>query len=149
MDALLTIKQPFASAIIAGVKDVENRTWSTNHRGRLWIHAAVRGYRTPIPRKELRELHVAGIDPDHLPHPRGVILGYVTLVDVIEPRCRKTDRPARSLTSPWARRGAFHWLLEDPEPLDAPIPWPGRQSLTLVDPRDFLQGRMLASLRKR
>lgn len=35
----LTVKQPWASAIASGAKRVENRTWRTNHRGRLAIHA--------------------------------------------------------------------------------------------------------------
>ena len=38
----LTIRQPWADLIMSGAKDVENRTWSTSYRGRLWIHAAVK-----------------------------------------------------------------------------------------------------------
>ena len=36
----ITIKQPWASLIAAGLKDIENRTWKTNFRGRVLIHAA-------------------------------------------------------------------------------------------------------------
>lgn len=35
----LTIKQPYASLIVDGIKDIENRTWKTNYRGRILIHA--------------------------------------------------------------------------------------------------------------
>lgn len=35
----LTISQPFASLIAIGEKWVENRTWETNYRGPLAIHA--------------------------------------------------------------------------------------------------------------
>lgn len=35
----LTVKQPWASAIMAGLKRVENRTWRTDYRGPLAIHA--------------------------------------------------------------------------------------------------------------
>jgi hypothetical protein len=35
----LTIIQPFAHLIATGVKRVENRTWSTGHRGPLAVHA--------------------------------------------------------------------------------------------------------------
>jgi hypothetical protein len=38
----LTLWQPWASAVIIGGKDVENRTWSTGYRGPLVIHAAKR-----------------------------------------------------------------------------------------------------------
>lgn len=36
----LSIRQPWAWLIREGYKDVENRSWSTNYRGRFWIHAS-------------------------------------------------------------------------------------------------------------
>jgi hypothetical protein len=36
----LSVKQPHATLICAGVKRVENRTWTTSYRGRLLIHAS-------------------------------------------------------------------------------------------------------------
>ncbi|PFH35661.1 hypothetical protein BESB_053120 [Besnoitia besnoiti] len=36
----LTVRQPFASLIVAGFKTKEGRDWPLKHRGRLWIHAA-------------------------------------------------------------------------------------------------------------
>ena len=36
----LTIRQPWAWLIVSGQKDIENRTWKTNYRGPLLIHAA-------------------------------------------------------------------------------------------------------------
>ena len=38
----LSVRQPWAWALLFGGKDVENRTWSTRHRGRIWIHASKR-----------------------------------------------------------------------------------------------------------
>lgn len=35
----ITICQPYAELIACGEKRVENRTWPTNHRGMLYIHA--------------------------------------------------------------------------------------------------------------
>lgn len=35
----LSIQQPWALFIVRGLKPVENRTWSTNVRGRILIHA--------------------------------------------------------------------------------------------------------------
>lgn len=37
---VLSVRQPWAWAIIHGGKDVENRTWRSRHRGPLLIHAA-------------------------------------------------------------------------------------------------------------
>ena len=41
----LSIKQPWASLIALGIKDVENRTWKTNFRGRIYIHASAKYYK--------------------------------------------------------------------------------------------------------
>jgi hypothetical protein len=38
----LSIRQPWAWLIVHGVKDVENRTWRTNFRGRFLVHAGMR-----------------------------------------------------------------------------------------------------------
>lgn len=44
---VLSVKNPFAYSIIYGGKDVENRTWNTDYRGRLYIH--VSGEPEPFP----------------------------------------------------------------------------------------------------
>lgn len=36
----LSIRQPWAWLIVNGHKDIENRTWSTNYRGHVLIHAS-------------------------------------------------------------------------------------------------------------
>jgi len=36
----LTIKQPWADLIVSGIKDIENRTWRTKFRGRIYVHAS-------------------------------------------------------------------------------------------------------------
>lgn len=38
----LTMHQPWASLLVQGIKRVEGRSWSSEHRGRLWIHAAAK-----------------------------------------------------------------------------------------------------------
>ena len=91
----LTIHQPWASLIIAGIKDVENRKKRTNHRGRLVIHTGL------------------GIDEGGMEQyghllddfPNGAILGEVILVD-----CVNNSR------SRWAIPGYWHWVLADPRP---------------------------------
>ena len=36
----LSIRQPWSWLIAAGYKDIENRTWHTNYRGKFYVHAA-------------------------------------------------------------------------------------------------------------
>jgi hypothetical protein len=37
---VLSVRQPYATLICAGVKTIENRTWKTDYRGKLLIHAS-------------------------------------------------------------------------------------------------------------
>src|SRR2546430_14210632 len=102
----LTIRQPWASLVIAGIKDVENRTWATKHRGRLAIHAGV----TPDREGLRRHGHLL---PAGLPY--GAVVGTVGLVD-----CNQRSR------SEWAEPDHWHWILESPHRLRRPIRMRGR-----------------------
>lgn len=37
---VISIRQPWASLIVAGIKDIENRSWVTQYRGKVLVHAA-------------------------------------------------------------------------------------------------------------
>ena len=51
---VLTIREPWASLIGEQIKIIETRSWPTNYRGELYIHAGV----APIPKtdKRMKEL---------------------------------------------------------------------------------------------
>ena len=108
----LTVRQPWAHAIIYFGKDVENRSWPTPYRGPLAIHAG-KTYSTDGG----RELEAMGFNL-LVDMPGGAIIGVVDLVDV--------DWNSRSR---WAERGQYHWILANPRPLDPPIPMRGMQGL--------------------
>jgi hypothetical protein len=104
----LSIRQPWAWLIAHGVKDVENRTWHTNFRGRFLVHAGVRfdedGHRRIWATRELR----SGL-PTSFPRPdafqRGGIVGEAVLVDCVE------AHPSRWFSGPIA------FVLVEPRPL--------------------------------
>ena len=113
----LTVQQPWATLLVAGIKDVENRTWQTRHRGRLAIHAAARRFdaSAPLP---LAPIPVFGALPVGDPFPRGVVLGTVELVDVVQ-----------GSPSEWAEEHVWHWLMRDARVLSAALPASGRLGL--------------------
>jgi hypothetical protein len=113
-EPVLTVQQPFASAIFRAGKDVENRPWRTGYRGRFWIHAAKQPRRREWPTARRRGLWL----PDE-PLPRGVILGCVELVDCV-----------RNADSPWAVRGQYHWILARPLLLLHPVAHAGQLGFT-------------------
>lgn len=106
----LTVRQPWAWAIMAGRKTVENRSRPTNYRGELLIHSAVA-------RGDIDTL------PDGSPVPArlvyGAILGSVTLVDCVP---IEDAPPGPFASGPWC------WLLADPKPI-SPIAITGQLGL--------------------
>lgn len=114
----LSIRQPWADLILAGAKDVENRTWWTSHRGRLAIHAS------KTPDEDYARLLVEAIVKNgylakHHDCLFGVVLGTVELVDVV----RISFSPWWNEESPWA------WELANPVRFEHPLIWPGRLRL--------------------
>ena len=59
----LSLHQPYASLLVAGIKRVEGRGWPTDHRGRLWIASTAR---------EPTELEVATVEQRYAEHFSGV-----------------------------------------------------------------------------
>lgn len=114
----LTIWQPWASLILSGHKTVENRSWTTRHRGPLAIHAAAR-IPTPI------DLPIGVVLPAPLLElPRGVVLGTVEILDCVPLDDWLADHPG----DPWAF-GPWCWVLGSPTPFKRPIPARGLQAL--------------------
>lgn len=114
----LTVRQPWAWAIVMGYKDVENRSKRTNHRGPLLIHAAKQ--MDPDGFQLLWELGVYRKLPDELF--LGGLIGSVEIVDCV------TNSP-----SPWAMKNAWHWVLRSPKQFKTPLPCTGSQGMFVPD----------------
>src|SRR5688500_18129278 len=110
----LSLRQPWAWAVVHGYKDVENRSWSTAHRGPLLIHASAR--LDPEGFRFLWQLGLHRVLPDDLA--QGRLIGSVRVVDVV-----------RGYPSGWALRGAYQWVLRSPREFRTPLPCRGGQKL--------------------
>lgn len=117
----LTIKQPWASLIIYGGKDIENRTWRTNVRGRIAIHSSNKSDEKDFQKAAEVVSRIGSEQAQRFlsfgAFPTGVILGTVELTD-----CKCYDDTG----SPWYW-GPFGFFLRDPQPLVVPVPAKGKQ----------------------
>ncbi len=117
---VLTIKQPWASLIMCGAKDIENRTWQTGVRGRFAIHASARIDREEVSaacasmRRWIPKFSTRIFMAEALTYPAGVIIGTVELVQCVS-----------HSESPWFV-GPYGFLLRDPRLLKTPIPAKGK-----------------------
>jgi hypothetical protein len=102
----LTIKQPGAHLIVTGAKPIENRSWPTRLRGRIWIHAAAK-LDFDCPPEIGRQL------PDVANLPLGCLLGAVEIID-----CLEVDRLPVSLRRSPHAGGPWCWILREPQCLE-------------------------------
>ncbi len=70
---VITVKQPFASLIAAGIKCYEFRTWKTKYRGELLIHAG----------KGVNKRAMEKYKDYNLDYPSGAIIAKVNLTDCV------------------------------------------------------------------
>lgn len=71
---VLTIKQPFATLIAEGLKEYEFRTWKTNYRGEILIHAG-----KGIDKKAMEKYKYLNLE-----YPSSSILAKVTITNCIK-----------------------------------------------------------------
>lgn len=111
----LSVKQPWAHAIIHLGKSIENRTWSTDYRGPLAIHASksIDGSVSVFPDGTKVPFEACQI--------RGKVIGIVDLVD-----CRPYSGAPGSV---WAECGLICWRLANPRPLREPFDFRGQVDL--------------------
>ena len=121
----LTIKQPWASLIAHGVKDVENRNWNTRFRGKFFIHAGKTfDTEAKLTKRQVEACVKAGLLKQAedgswdwlIDFPRGAIIGEATLTSVLQPSINTSDD-----TSIWKEDFSYGMVLSDVKLLDAPI----------------------------
>ncbi|MBP7583460.1 MAG: ASCH domain-containing protein [Spirochaetes bacterium] len=120
----ISIRQPWAELIIRGIKDVENRSWFTEHRGLLAIHAARTFYfnlDNKAEREEWEELRDEyGLDKDKLVY--GALVGTVEVVEV-----------TKQVKSKWHVQGSWGWYVTNAKRLEKPVPVRGMPGLFEVE----------------
>jgi len=138
----ITLWQPWASLVATREKKIETRSWSTNYRGKLAIHAAMLNpYKAikSIPdsiitkmRKALKEKGILTPSTDFRVLPVGCIIATANLVDCHEItysfRCSKINFTDEEYFGDYTP-GRYAWILEDIQPLEEPIPAKGMQKL--------------------
>lgn len=107
----LSVRQPWAWLIVNGFKDIENRTWHTNYRGRVLIHAS-KGMTRDEYEDALDMCHQVSLVkpfPEGTKMPsfkeieRGGIVGAVDIIDCVQ-----------DTSSPWFV-GDYGFVLENAE----------------------------------
>jgi hypothetical protein len=111
---VITLRQPWAWAVIHGGKDIENRSWKPAQPVRLLIHAG----RT-LDRRGVEQLHRRGFPVTGAELAGGQIIGMVDCLTWTQQRPR----------SHWAdAKSRWYWQLTSPVPIKTPISMLGQPS---------------------
>lgn len=122
---VLSLKEPFATLIKNNKKYIETRSWKTNYRGEIYIHASQTKIGKSIDgRDELKKL----VSNDEMNY--GNIICKCQLIDCIEMTEEyinkiKTEAYQQYICGQY-EVGRFAWILQNIEPLKAPIPAKGQ-----------------------
>ena len=79
----ISIRQPWASLIVAGIKDIENRSWMTSYRGKVLVHAAQKIDKKGIElvrKMGLPQIMIESMTKEYI----GGIIGEVEIVDCVK-----------------------------------------------------------------
>lgn len=110
----ITIKQPFASLIAAGIKEYEFRTWKTNYRGEILIHAG----------KSIDKDAMKKFESLKLEYPTGCIIAKAKLTDcvpvteAVKEELRKKNFLVYSGTTESADWNGYGFKLENVETME-------------------------------
>lgn len=116
----LSIRQPWAWLVCAGMKRIENRTWSTDYRGTIAIHASTSN---SVVKDYVRNRDTDLFSVDDFAY--GAIVGLADVADVrIFGREHEDDGFAC---------GPYCWHMSNPRMLKTPIPMLGKLNLFYLD----------------
>lgn len=127
----LSMHQPWASLLVAGIKRVEGRSWYSAHRGRLWIAAAAK---KPSPQEisELEASYRVLLHKDvNFPkdYPTGCLLGCVEVADCLPLDQFKEQYPSLDQES----ASPFIFICTNPLELIIKFPIKGQHKIWRLD----------------
>ena len=113
---MLSLKEPFATLIKNNKKYIETRSWKTNYRGELYIHASISKIDKSIfDRKELVKL----IDKDEM--------NYGFIIEMTEEYINKIKKNKyQQFICGEYKVGRYAWILKDIRPLKDKIAAKGK-----------------------
>lgn len=118
---VITIKQLWASLIVNGFKEYEFRSWKTNYRGKILIHAGL-----STDNNMLKKLLGYNLE-----YTKGAIIGEADLVDciLVEEKLDGCLRNINSIVYGNNHIGNYAWKLENIKKYDNPIYIKGKLGL--------------------
>lgn len=120
---VISIKEPFATLIKENIKTIETRSWKTNYRGEIYIHASKTNHKNLKP--ELNNL------TKNLKMNNGNIIAKANLIDCLyidKNFLKKIKNNKTEYLCGEYKEGRYAWILKDIEQIP-PIPAKGKLNI--------------------
>ncbi|WP_313671985.1 ASCH domain-containing protein [Sphingobacterium multivorum] len=124
----LSIKQPWASLIAHGIKDIENRTWATKHRGTIYIHASGKpsfnNLTLNLTHDQIDQMVLGDfcqLDSRSIAYPKSAIIGTVDIVDCVINHRSIWAEATETSAGHAIDHIVYNWVLANPVLFDKPI----------------------------
>lgn len=120
---VISIIEPWASLIKEGIKEIETRSWKTNYRGKIYIHASLK----KVSKKDERINNLVSLLKDK-DFKYGHIIAEAELVDCIymdEQFLKEIKKNNQEYICGEYSLGRYAWKLSNIKVLDKPIPAKG------------------------
>ena len=112
---VLSIKEPFASLVCLGKKKIETRSWKTNYRGELFIHASGKNLAKEFLTNDYVIDLIKNLDMNY-----GNIICRCNLVDCVymdETFLEYIKQNPIEYNLGEYKQGRYAWVMEDIEPI--------------------------------
>ena len=102
---VITLKQPWATLVAEGIKEYEFRSWKTNYRGKLLIHAG-----SGIDKEEMKKFEHLNLE-----YPSKRIIAEVELIDclLLDENLNKKIIEENNIAYGSKKRTGYAWKLKN------------------------------------
>ena len=122
---VLSIKEPYASLIKNNIKKIETRSWKTNYRGKLYIHASKKTFNKKSLNNNILNI-IKNLDMNY-----GNIICECNIIDCVymdENFIKHIKENKKEYICGEYKIGRYAWILDNIKPIN-PIPAKGKLNI--------------------
>ncbi len=110
---VITLKQPWATLVAMGIKNIEFRSWKTNYRGKILIHAGI-----GIDKQAMKKYEYLGFE-----YPSGCIVAETEIIDCLylDDELNKKIISQKNIAYGSKYRTGYAWILSNTKKINSSI----------------------------
>lgn len=122
---IITLKQPWATLVAEGIKNIEFRSWKTNYRGKILIHAGI-----GIDKEAMKKYEYLGFE-----YPTGYIIAETEIIDCLylDDELNEYIISQNNIAYGSKYRTGYAWILSNTKKINSNIKIKGQLGIWNID----------------